>query len=138
MWRRLLGGTIKRCSIRLVRIHLLSTEGVRVKWTSRFCTLNNQGIKLNCLGYRSEDWSLFPLQVLLANIDLFRQIRPILSENCFACHGLDDLWGGLPGLFNDLYKGGRVWISCHRTRRLGKKVKFTSTWFLERGGASKG
>ena len=44
---------------------------------------------------------------LSAKIDFNRQIRPILSEHCFACHGLDDPQGGLRLDFSEFaYKGG--------------------------------
>ena len=47
-------------------------------------------------------------QLLLAKIDFNRQIRPILSEHCFACHGLDDPQGGLRLDFAEFaYKGGK-------------------------------
>ena len=43
-----------------------------------------------------------------AKIDFNRQIRPILSEHCFACHGLDDPQGGLRLDFAEFaYKGGK-------------------------------
>ncbi|MDA8823192.1 PSD1 and planctomycete cytochrome C domain-containing protein [Opitutales bacterium] len=45
---------------------------------------------------------------VLAKIDFNRQIRPILSEYCFACHGLDDPQGGLRLDFAEFaYKGGK-------------------------------
>ena len=45
---------------------------------------------------------------LLAEIDFNRQIRPILSDHCFACHGLDDPQGGLRLDFAEFaYKGGK-------------------------------
>ena len=46
--------------------------------------------------------------LLYAKIDFNRQIRPILSEHCFACHGLDDPQGGLRLDFAEFaYKGGK-------------------------------
>ena len=43
-----------------------------------------------------------------AKIDFNREIRPILSEHCFACHGLDDPHGGLRLDFSEFaYKGGK-------------------------------
>lgn len=43
-----------------------------------------------------------------AKIDFNREIRPILSEHCFACHGLDDPQGGLRLDFAEFaYKGGK-------------------------------
>ena len=46
--------------------------------------------------------------LLYAKIDFNRQIRPILSEYCFACHGLDDPQGGLRLDFAEFaYKGGK-------------------------------
>ncbi len=43
-----------------------------------------------------------------AKIDFNRQIRPILSEHCFACHGLDEPQGGLRLDFAEFaYKGGK-------------------------------
>jgi hypothetical protein len=43
-----------------------------------------------------------------AKIDFNREIRPILSEHCFACHGLDDPQGGLRLDFSEFaYKGGK-------------------------------
>ena len=46
--------------------------------------------------------------LLVAKIDFNRQIRPILSEHCFACHGLDDPQGGLRLDFAEFaYKGGK-------------------------------
>ena len=51
---------------------------------------------------------LFFASLLSAKIDFNRQIRPILSEHCFACHGLDDPQGGLRLDFAEFaYKGGR-------------------------------
>ena len=46
--------------------------------------------------------------LLSAKIDFNREIRPILSEHCFACHGLDDPQGGLRLDFAEFaYKGGK-------------------------------
>ena len=46
--------------------------------------------------------------LLYAKIDFNRQIRPILSEHCFACHGLDDPQGGLRLDFAEFaYNGGK-------------------------------
>ena len=46
--------------------------------------------------------------LLFAKIDFNREIRPILSEHCFACHGLDDPQGGLRLDFAEFaYKGGK-------------------------------
>ena len=51
---------------------------------------------------------LFFASLLSAKIDFNRQIRPILSEHCFACHGLDDPQGGLRLDFAEFaYKGGK-------------------------------
>ena len=51
---------------------------------------------------------LFLPSLLFAKIDFNRQIRPILSEHCFACHGLDDPQGGLRLDFAEYaYKGGK-------------------------------
>ena len=51
---------------------------------------------------------LFLPPLLLAKIDFNRQIRPIVSEYCFACHGLDDPKGGLRLDFADFaYQGGK-------------------------------
>jgi len=51
---------------------------------------------------------LFIASLLSAKIDFNRQIRPILSEHCFACHGLDDPQGGLRLDFAEFaYKGGK-------------------------------
>ena len=45
---------------------------------------------------------------LSSKIDFNREIRPILSEHCFACHGLDDPQGGLRLDFSEFaYKGGK-------------------------------
>ena len=51
---------------------------------------------------------LFLPTFLFAKIDFNRQIRPILSEHCFACHGLDDPQGGLRLDFAEYaFKGGK-------------------------------
>ena len=51
---------------------------------------------------------IFLPTLLFAKIDFNRQIRPILSEHCFACHGLDDPQGGLRLDFAEFaYKGGK-------------------------------
>ena len=51
---------------------------------------------------------LFFASLLSAKIDFNRQIRPILSEHCFACHGLDDPQGGLRLDFAEFaFKGGK-------------------------------
>jgi hypothetical protein len=45
---------------------------------------------------------------LFGEIDFNRQIRPIFSENCFACHGIDDPKGGLRLDFAEFaYEGGK-------------------------------
>ena len=50
---------------------------------------------------------IFLPSLMFAKIDFNRQIRPILSEHCFACHGLDDPQGGLRLDFAEFaYKGG--------------------------------
>ena len=52
--------------------------------------------------------SLFLPPLMLARIDFNRQIRPILSEHCFACHGMDDPKGGLRLDFAEhAYQGGK-------------------------------
>ena len=51
---------------------------------------------------------LFFQYLVWAKIDFNRQIRPILSEHCFACHGLDDPQGGLRLDFAEFaYVGGK-------------------------------
>ena len=60
----------------------------------------------------SKEVKIFTLLLLpsliLAKIDFNREIRPILSEHCFACHGLDDPQGGLRLDFAEFaYKGGK-------------------------------
>ena len=93
--------------------HLLSLEGVRVVDLQVLHPDNQIEIKLSDMKRRLVTILLLP-GVLLANIDFNRQIRPILSEHCFACHGLDDPQGGLRLDFAEFaYKGGGVWISGH-------------------------
>ena len=59
-------------------------------------------IKLSC------SVLLFIASTGSAKIDFNREIRPILSEHCFACHGLDDPQGGLRLDFAEFaYRGGK-------------------------------
>ena len=55
-------------------------------------------------------FALFPWAgaFVWAEIDFNRQIRPILSENCFACHGIDDPKSALRLDFAEFaYEGGK-------------------------------
>ena len=54
--------------------------------------------------------------LLFSKIDFNRHIRPILSEHCFACHGLDDPQGGLRLDFAEFAYKGEVGISGCRSR----------------------
>ena len=51
---------------------------------------------------------LFMTALASAKVDFNREVRPILSEHCFSCHGMDQQKGGLRiDLEEAAYKGGK-------------------------------